>query len=173
MILYIKDEQLSNVIYGGIDGIITTFAIICGAFGSGQSISIAFILACANLVADGFSMGISSYQSILKDTYNNQALYTGITTFVSFILFGFIPLIWFIFLIYKKKQILNFNYLDLNIIILLTVFSFILLGLIKGIYQKKYLKKKIWKTVSETVLIGSFAGFISFLVAYKLSKELK
>ena len=60
MILYIKDEQLSNVIYGGIDGIITTFAIICGAFGSGQSISIAFILACANLVADGFSMGISS-----------------------------------------------------------------------------------------------------------------
>ena len=60
-------KNIPNIIYGSLDGIITTFAIIAGVVGAKQNMKIAFILALANLVADGFSMGVSSYESILQN----------------------------------------------------------------------------------------------------------
>jgi VIT1/CCC1 family predicted Fe2+/Mn2+ transporter len=51
------------VILGGIDGCVTTVAVIAGALGAGVSGAVACILGLANLVADGFSMAVSNYQS--------------------------------------------------------------------------------------------------------------
>lgn len=46
---------------GGVDGVITTFAVVAGSAGGRLSIGTIIVLGLANLVADGFSMGISNY----------------------------------------------------------------------------------------------------------------
>lgn len=56
-----KKSYLKDFIYGSIDGIITTFAIVSGVIGAELSSGIIIILGLANLLADGFSMGISNY----------------------------------------------------------------------------------------------------------------
>lgn len=57
-------QHISDAVLGGIDGCVTTFAIVSGAVGAGFSPSVALVLGCANLIADGFSMAISNYESI-------------------------------------------------------------------------------------------------------------
>lgn len=49
---------------GGVDGIITTFAIVSGATGGDLGSSVIIILGFANLLADGFSMAVSNYLSV-------------------------------------------------------------------------------------------------------------
>lgn len=55
---------VADAVLGGIDGCITTFAIVAGAVGAGLSSSVALILGFANLIADGFSMAVSNYESV-------------------------------------------------------------------------------------------------------------
>lgn len=57
-------QNVSDAVLGAIDGCITTFAVVCGAFGAQFPVSVALILGFANLVADGFSMAVSNYESI-------------------------------------------------------------------------------------------------------------
>ncbi len=57
-------RNLPDAILGGIDGCVTTFAVISGAFGAGFSASVALVLGVANLLADGFSMAISNFEAI-------------------------------------------------------------------------------------------------------------
>ena len=48
-------------IYGGIDGAITTFAIVAGAVGGALGERVILILGVANVVADGLSMAAANY----------------------------------------------------------------------------------------------------------------
>ena len=59
----VKQSFLRDWIYGGIDGTVTTFAIISGVQGADFSASVLLILGTANLFADGFSMAVSNYLS--------------------------------------------------------------------------------------------------------------
>src|ERR671918_649499 len=54
-------SYLRDWVYGGIDGAITTFAIVAGVVGAELSSRVVLILGIANLVADGFSMAASNY----------------------------------------------------------------------------------------------------------------
>ncbi len=56
-----RPNYLRDWVYGGIDGAITTFAIVAGVVGAGLSSTVIVILGLANLVADGFSMAASNY----------------------------------------------------------------------------------------------------------------
>ena len=56
-------KYIKNIIYGGIDGIITTFSIIAACFGANLNIKYIIAMGFANLIADGFSMGIGDYIS--------------------------------------------------------------------------------------------------------------
>lgn len=56
-----RPNYLRDWVYGGIDGAITTFAIVAGVVGAGLSAKIIIILGLANLIADGFSMAASAY----------------------------------------------------------------------------------------------------------------
>lgn len=58
-----KTQSISDAVLGGIDGCVTTFAVVSGAVGAGFPSSVAVILGFANLLADGFSMAISNYES--------------------------------------------------------------------------------------------------------------
>lgn len=56
-------SYLGDAVLGGIDGCVTTFAIVAGAAGGGLPVTVVLILGFANLLADGFSMAVSNYQS--------------------------------------------------------------------------------------------------------------
>lgn len=56
-------NDLEEFVYGGIDGSITTFAVVSGATGAGFSPEIILVLGFANLLADGLSMSVGSYLS--------------------------------------------------------------------------------------------------------------
>jgi len=61
---------LGEFVYGGIDGSVTTFAVVAGAAGAELSSAIVLILGFANLLADGFSMSIGAYLSA-KSAHDN------------------------------------------------------------------------------------------------------
>jgi len=54
---------LGEFVYGGIDGAVTTFAVVCGAVGAGLDNTVIIILGFANLLADGFAMSVGAYLS--------------------------------------------------------------------------------------------------------------
>jgi len=56
-----KASYLRDFVYGGIDGSITTFAIVAGVWGAQLSTKTMIILGISNLLADGFSMAASNY----------------------------------------------------------------------------------------------------------------
>jgi VIT1/CCC1 family predicted Fe2+/Mn2+ transporter len=56
-----KHSYLKDFVYGAMDGIVTTFAIVAGVAGAGLAGGVALILGFANIVADGFSMAVGNY----------------------------------------------------------------------------------------------------------------
>jgi VIT1/CCC1 family predicted Fe2+/Mn2+ transporter len=89
-------------VYGGIDGIVTTFAVVAGVAGGALSARTVLIVGAANLMADGLSMGVGNYLGIrshesaraaqgLPEEEANPARH-GIATFLAFVFAGAIPL---------------------------------------------------------------------------------
>ena len=58
-----QKEYIAEFVYGGIDGVITTFAVVAGSAGAELAVPIVLILGFANLIADGFAMSVGSYFS--------------------------------------------------------------------------------------------------------------
>lgn len=56
-----RHSYLRDFIYGGIDGTVTTFAVVAGVEGARLSSGVVLVLGFANLIADGFSMAASNY----------------------------------------------------------------------------------------------------------------
>ncbi len=65
-------EYIGEFIYGGIDGSVTTFAVVAGAAGAQLESSIVIILGFANLIADGFAMSVGSYLSTKSEKENYE-----------------------------------------------------------------------------------------------------
>ncbi len=59
----IYTSYLGEFVYGGLDGCVTTFAVVSGAVGANLDTRIIIILGFANLLADGFAMSIGAYLS--------------------------------------------------------------------------------------------------------------
>ena len=55
--------MFQDIVYGGLDGIITTFSIVAGANGGGLSVLTIIILGFSNVFADAMSTGVSSWMS--------------------------------------------------------------------------------------------------------------
>lgn len=56
-----RASYLRDWVYGAIDGVVTTFAVVCGVVGAELEARIVLILGAANLLADGFSMAAANY----------------------------------------------------------------------------------------------------------------
>lgn len=59
----VSGHYLGDFVYGGNDGIITTFSVAAGALGASFSPTVVLVLGFANIVADGISMGVGSFLS--------------------------------------------------------------------------------------------------------------
>jgi VIT1/CCC1 family predicted Fe2+/Mn2+ transporter len=234
---HIKEEHrrspfssyLKEIIYGGVDGIITTFAVVAGF--SGASLSgdatvqlssmVVLLFGLANLFADGVSMGLGNFLSIrsdqnlyrsirareehetrmngdveaeetvtilmgkgftqedartitalyrknseywidfmmnneleISDPRNNNALSSGLATFLAFLSFGIVPLLPFLvfdsFTPHALFQVSAFG----------TILALVMLGLVKS----EIVGGSSWRSVGEVVLVGGAAALVAFFV---------
>ena len=148
-----------SIVYGGLDGIITTFAVVAGTVGGNLPTLTVVILGFSNLLADGFSMASGDYLSSRDEDEN--PLHNAIATFLSFNFFGLIPLLAYIL---AENQLGSKN--GFAVACLVTAFALALLG---------FTKAKITKTkaVLQTVLIGGVAAFVAFFVGEFLGNIVK
>ncbi|MCE7994508.1 MAG: hypothetical protein HEP71_21165 [Roseivirga sp.] len=65
-------DYIGEFVYGGIDGSVTTFAVVAGAAGAQLDSAIVIILGFANLIADGFAMSVGSYLSTKSEKQKYQ-----------------------------------------------------------------------------------------------------
>ncbi len=154
---------LGEFVYGGIDGTITTFAVVAGAVGANLESNVIIILGFANLLADGFAMSIGAYLSAnserdkknLQERSEKKPLFIGLFTYLSFIIMGFIPLI-----IYTTDF---FNKTEKNLFLIssiLTGIVFIAIGSLKAYISKT----SFIKGILETLILGTLAAFVAYYV---------
>ena len=165
------EAYLSEFVYGGIDGCVTTFAVVAGAYGAELSSSIVIILGFANLLADGFAMSVGAYlshkteqETILKQEDNSvllkgntmkSPLKIGGVTYFSFILIGIIPL-----LIYVIDYIRPISGNLFVIASILTGLGFLFIG-----WLKSYVNKMPYiKGIAETVILGAIAAVVAYFI---------
>ncbi len=93
-------HYLRDLVYGGLDGAITTLAVVAGAQGADLGRSVALILGFANLGADGISMAASNYLGLKSDleqrglsVEEEKPVLHGLATFASFVIAGLFPLL--------------------------------------------------------------------------------
>lgn len=165
----IKRKYLPEFVYGGIDGSVTTFAVVAGSLGASLSSSIILILGFANLFADGFSMAISNYLSTKSQRdlqgsspkSNKKPARSALATFLSFIGIGYIPLLSFtggiFFQAIRAHQFL---------------YSFILTGValtIVGSIKGTIVGKHTILSALETLIIGGIAALLAFGVGFLIN----
>ncbi len=51
-------EFIKSIVLGGLDGIVTTFAVVSGATGGGLGVEVILVLGFSNILADALSMGV-------------------------------------------------------------------------------------------------------------------
>src|SRR6185369_12627335 len=69
-----QHNYLRDWIYGGIDGSVTTFAVVTGVVGAHLSPTVILILGVANLLGDGFSMAASNFLGTRTEKQEAEAL---------------------------------------------------------------------------------------------------
>lgn len=217
---------LREIVFGGTDGIITTFAVVAGfsgAQGTDASVTIPFLTVLlfgfANLFGDAASMGLGNFLSVRadQDVYQGEknkelkeikerpemereetihiliergfnqkqaeemtklyelnhdywlefmmnqelempnpegenAVFTGIATFIAFIIFGLIPLIPYV-VIGQSDNTFFFS-------IFFTFLALVLLGILRW----KVTTQTIYRTIGESVLLGGVAAAIAYFV---------
>ena len=174
---------LRTLMFGGIDGIITIFNIMSGIEGSRLNYKYIFIIGAATLVSDAISMGTGEYLSVKaenelkkENSENNSNSNSennsnsdsdsdaspekkGVVMFISFILFGMIPLILY-FLMLK----INFKNRYINAYVSVITALFIL-----GVYKSRYTKEKWYKSGIYIAGYGAVAGFLAFHISRGIS----
>jgi vacuolar iron transporter family protein len=65
-------SYLRDLVYGAIDGIVTTFAVVAGVAGAGLDADVVVIMGIANLAADGFSMAVSNFLGLRSEEQRRQ-----------------------------------------------------------------------------------------------------
>ena len=167
-------RYLKEFVYGGIDGCVTTFAVVAGATGAGLNPGIIIVLGFANLIADGFSMSVGNYLSVkseapskkdpLQKVTSRLPYQTAGATFLSFLMMGFIPLLAYVL---SYLNALKADYL-FPASCVLTFLAFIFIGFLRShVTNTSYLK-----SIGETLLLGGVASLLAYFVGSILENML-
>jgi vacuolar iron transporter family protein len=103
-------SRLRAFLLGGVDGVITSFAVAAGASLTDSPASTAAVVGFSSLAADGISMGVAEYLSSASEAelairdgrpppgggFTSSPLTLGITCFSAFVLSGCAPLLLFV-----------------------------------------------------------------------------
>lgn len=230
-------RYIKSIVYGGLDGIITTFAVVAAVAGGSVATSVVLILGFANIFADGFSMGFGDFLStkaeidfnrterkrekwecenylegekremieiymskglsetdattivdilakdlnvfvdvmmveelgIMPEDEKENPLKNGVVTFVSFLVFGCVPLLAYIGTGGLNQWLYSIIHVHIDIVFimacLLTVCTLFTLGAFKG----KLTGKRWWVSGILMILNGGFAAALSYLIGWTVS----
>jgi len=64
---------LKSFVYGGLDGILTTFSIVAGTVGSSLGAAVVVVLGISNVISDGLSMAFGDYLSTKSEIEYQKA----------------------------------------------------------------------------------------------------
>jgi vacuolar iron transporter family protein len=164
-------EYVSEFVYGSTDGIITSLAVVSASLGANLSPAIMIIIGLANILADGFSMGISRYLSAnaeieVTGKTNNKPITSGFATTIAFILLGssvILPIICFYLFNFPSGKLL---YTSVFIITALALFSI-------GSLKSRFTKKSPLQSGFNTLLIGGIGSIIAYSVGFLLKNLTK
>lgn len=171
------EQYLGQIVYGAIDGSVTTFAVVAGAAGAKLGSTVIIILGFANLIADGFSMGAGSYLSakserdlkLSKDENHDGGetpLGDGLTTFTAFVVVGLVPV-----LVYVVDALFTLR-IDSGSLFAASCFltgaAFMGIGIVKG----QMTKTSQLKAAFETLLLGGIAAGLAYFLGEVLAKAL-
>ena len=167
------EDYLREFVYGGIDGAVTTFAVVAGATGASFNVKVLLVLGFANLIADGFSMSVGSYLSTKSEQElmvkkgqstkeESSPIINGASTFAAFILFGLVPL-----LAYLLDTVLDLQANNLFLIAcILTATAFALIGFLKS----KVTHAPLIRSVAETLILGVLAASFAYILGDVLER---
>jgi VIT1/CCC1 family predicted Fe2+/Mn2+ transporter len=221
-----RGAYIGEAVYGALDGIVTTFAVVAGVQGANLSSGIVLILGFANLVGDGLSMGVGSYLSTkskreyekserdrelweiehypegerqeIREIYSRKGfkgedldravnvitsdkdiwietmmreelgiieedshpIYNGLSTFISFIIAGFIPLLFFV-VARAFPNLEQYTFLMSVILTGLTLFAV-------GSFKVMITKTSWWRSGFEMLIVGGAAALGAYLIGYLL-----
>jgi VIT1/CCC1 family predicted Fe2+/Mn2+ transporter len=225
---YVSKQYLREIVYGGSDGIVTTFAVVAGftganVFGSnmvGVTMGAVVLFGLANLFSDAVSMGLGDYMSTRsqEDLYNktykeelkhldhstnsfderiekrllekgfNQSdateimklfhknpefgiewlmqeyhgipdpgdsspIFSALATLVSFLFFGFIPLIPFVLRVPDPTQAF-----------LLSISGVVVALTLLGLLRWKIVGYGLTRALGETLFLGGVSASIAFII---------
>lgn len=156
-------DHAKSITYGGLDGIITTFAVVAGATGGNLGTTAIVILGFSNLLADGFSMAAGDYLSSTTEEHDepSHALKNALATFLSFNVFGLVPL--FAYLLLEQFTHISSHW-TLILASLIVSMALAALGWVKGTITKQSRKIEIIRTL--------IVGIVAALVAYGIGQVL-
>ena len=172
ILMLFKSKHLADFVYGAIDGVVTTFAIVAGVAGAGLDAAIILILGFVNLFADGFSMATSNYLSTRSklDLIAKEggppgpagALEAATITFFSFFFAGLVPLLAYL-AGYFFSTVRDYQF---QLAIFLTTVSFAVVGAVRG----RVVNKNPLRTSAETIFLGGVAAFIAYFAGVFISR---
>ena len=151
-------HYLRDMIYGAVDGIITTMVVIAGTTGAALEPRIGLILGLANLIADGISMGASNYlglKSELQQTggsiVREKPWRHGVVTSVAFTVAGAVPLL--AYLAPRPGETSIFQ-----VAALFAALSLLAAGGLRG----RITGKPAWRSALEMLAIGMAAALAAY-----------
>lgn len=222
--------HIKSAVYGGLDGIITTFATVTSVAGSGLPHAVILIIGLAHLVADGLSMGLgdmlssqaeadlvnherkrevwefenypegeieemvelyekkgiasddaklvvntlAKYKEAFIDIMmveelnlmpvdeDDSPLMGGVVTFVSFMIFGIVPLLSYLVNLIPGLNMSPDTALYASCV--LTVITLFMLGAVKG----SFVGQKWWQSGISMAVNGSIAASCGWVIGYLL-----
>lgn len=143
------------MVYGAVDGTVTTFAVVAGATGGELSNKTIIILGLANLFADGASMSISAYLAARSEKVGKKTpLSIALWTLSAFVVIGFTPMVPYVFGIGSFW-----------LSCLMTGIAFFGIGLVKWIVSKM---TPLFSAL-QTLVLGTVAALIAYGVGVWLA----
>lgn len=175
-----------DYLQGGVDGLVTTFAVVNGAISTGVRLNVVIILGLVNIIADGFSIGCAKYLSakaeedLMKKTDTHHTRYpsplsSAVTTFLSFALCGMIPLMPLIMKYYTEGNVVCrkgditkiFSDTYIATTYFMTLVALFLLGYLRG----KLDGFDPLRTGTEVLAIGAGAAMLALFVGNAFHKR--
>lgn len=164
-------RYIRDLIFGAVDGTVTTFAVVAGAVGAGLGSGVILVLGITKLIADAFSMAVSNYLGTRADQHQPEYIShprdnapgpraAASATFLAFILVGAIPLVPFAVHALSPSVVAD----PLWPSCALTAAAFVGIGVVKSAATDS----SAWRGSAETLALGGGAALLAFGVGWLL-----